>query len=442
MLDISIVSGLPRLLLFLLGPAALAALLSRRRPGWWTRRIPLAALIGAGTSLLVVLVVQVLWRPFPDPLPVPAVVYTGLTATALVLAVRRHQRWRRRALALLAVGAVAVSGAAQVNQQFQAYPTPRAVLGLPLPGQVPFSAVPTDRRPTVVPPAGTALSRVWRAPDGQRRNGAVTTVTIPGERSGFRARPAWLYLPPSYFSTPRPLLPVLVLIPGQPGTPRDWFDGGQLDRLLDRYAAAHRGLAPVVVVPDPLGSQLANPLCVDSAAGNAFSYLGHDVPAWIDRTLQVDRDRRHWAVGGVSAGATCALQLAVGRPQTFPTVLVLSGQREPTLGSRARTVRERFAGSAEAFRAANPLDILRRRRFPDSAALVAVGAQDARYRPQAAELADALAAAGVEVRRASAPGGHSWVVWRAVLTDELPWLGNRLGLTADGGSGPGRAAAR
>lgn len=210
----------------------------------------------------------------------------------------------------------------------------------------PSADVPRRPRPAVTAPPGQPLAAVWRAPAGQRAAGVVTTTAIPGARSGFRARPAWIYLPPAYQSTPRPLLPVVVLVAGQPGTPRDWFDGGQLNQILDRYAAAHDGLAPVVVVPDALGSQLANPLCVDSPAGNAFTYLAQDVPEWIDRTLQADPDRTHWAVGGVSAGATCALQLAVGAPITFPTALVLSGQRTPTLGSRARTVREHFGGGS------------------------------------------------------------------------------------------------
>lgn len=432
MLDLSIVSGPVRLLLLMLGPVALLALLARRQPGWWTRRIPVAVAAGAVAAGLLVLVVQVLWRPFPDPLPRPAVLFTGLTVAALVLAVRRGAGRLRATLALLAVAAVGVSGAAQVNQQFQAYPTLRGVLGLPLTAQVPFADLPRRPRPVVTAPPGQPLAAVWRAPAGQRATGVVTTTAIPGARSGFRARPAWIYLPPAYQSTPRPLLPVVVLVAGQPGTPRDWFDGGQLNQILDRYAEAHDGLAPVVVVPDALGSQLANPLCADSPAGNAFTYLAQDVPDWIDRTLQVDPDRARWAVGGVSAGATCALQLAVGAPDTFPTALVLSAQRAPTLGSRARTVRERFGGSDAAFRAANPLDVLARQRFPGSAAVVAVGAQDTLYGPQAGELAAGMRAAGMTVRRATAPGGHSWVVWRAVLAGELPWLGTRLGLTGAG----------
>lgn len=428
MLDASIVSGPVRWLLLLVGPAALVTLLARRLPGWWTRRVPLALGSGLVAAGLLVLVVQVLWRPFPDPVPFPAVLFTGLTTTAIVLAAGSGRGPGRIAGAMVCVVLVAVSGAAQVNQQFQAYPTLRGVLGLPLTSMRPFHELAGRRTSVVTAPPGLPLGEVWHPPAGLPTRGTVTMVNIPGPRSAFRARPAWIYLPPAYQSSTRPLLPVLVLLAGQPGTPRDWFDGGQLNLLLDQYAAAHRGLAPVVVVPDPLGSRLANPLCVDSSAGHAFTYLSQDVPAWIEQNLQVDPAHARWAIGGVSAGATCALQLALQVPQTFPTSLILSAQVEPTLGDRTRTINERFSGSAVAFRAANPLDILKARSFPHSVVLVAVGAQDSRYRPQAQRLTSGLEAAGASVRRATAPGGHSWVVWRAVLSAELPWLTHRLNL--------------
>jgi hypothetical protein len=82
----------------------------------------------------------------------------------------------------------------------------------------------------------------------------------------------------------------------------------------------------VVVVADPLGSQLAQTLCLDSPGGRAFTYLGVDVPAWIRSTLQDDPDAAHWTIGCLSAGGTCALQVAVNAPWVYPTFQDLSGQ--------------------------------------------------------------------------------------------------------------------
>ena len=199
---------------------------------------------------------------------------------------------------------------------------------------------------TVDRPPGRALSTVWRPPAGMPSIGAVSEVVIPTDLVPL-PRPVSVVVPtPAYLATPRARLPVLVLISGQPGTPRDWLEGGRLVPMMNSFAAAHAGLAPVVVMPDALGASLANPLCLDSRLGRAATYLAVDVPAWVRTHLQVDPDPRVWAVGGLSAGGTCALQLATTLPQVYPTFVDISGQAEPTLGDRARTVAAAFGDPA------------------------------------------------------------------------------------------------
>lgn len=261
-------------------------------------------------------------------------------------------------------------------------------------------------------------------------HGALTEVNIPAPKSGFTARPAWVYLPPAYLTARRPLLPVLMMVSGEPGSPRDWLDGGLLAQQMDQWAAAHSGLAPVVVMPDSLGGLTDNPLCMDSRLGRVDTYLTRDVPAWIFSSLQVDTNTAHWAVGGLSAGGTCALQLAVAHPALFPTFVDESGQREPTLGGHARTVAATFGGDEAAFDAVDPLHELARNRYPDSAGVVVVGKQDAEYRPQAREVAAAARAAGMSIKYAELPGTHNWPFWRGAFWRELPWLAARMGLVA------------
>jgi enterochelin esterase-like enzyme len=248
--------------------------------------------------------------------------------------------------------------------------------------------------------------------------------------SRFPARDARIYLPPAYFTDPRPVLPVLVLLAGQPGTTEDWLVGGRLTRIMDAYAADHRGLAPVVVLADGTGRRLANPLCADSRLGNAATYLAVDVPNWVRTHLQVNPDPRGWAVGGLSYGGTCALQLATTRPEVYPTFLDLSGQAEPTLGDRTTTIRKAFDGDADAFARNNPADLLARHRYPDSAGAFVVGLGDTESRAAIERLADAARAAGMDVHLTELPGGHTFAVWSAGLEKELPWLGHRLGLDA------------
>ena len=106
-------------------------------------------------------------------------------------------------------------------------------------------------------------------------------MRIPGLNSRFKARTGYLYLPPAYLVSPRPLLPVVVLLAGQPGSPGHWVSWMHLAEVLDGYAKEHLGLAPVALVVDDLGSFWSNPMCVDSPLGNSESYLARDVPAWI-----------------------------------------------------------------------------------------------------------------------------------------------------------------
>lgn len=440
MLDVSLVRGPVPVVVLVTGLAALGALAARRGRRWWTRDVPLAVMSGALAAALVALVVDVLWHPFPDPLPRTALLWTGLAVTASVLAVQRLRpafRPRRvavRVLPLLAVAVVLLTGLSQVNQLYYADPTLRTALGLAPPQQVPFSQIAPPAAQVVTAAPGRPLTDAWATPPGMPAGGTVSEVPIPGTVSGFAARPAWVYVPPAYRSTPRARLPVLVLVAGQPGAPRDWLDGGRLAQTMDAFAAAHAGLAPVVVVPDPLGSQLGQTLCVDSPRGHAFTYLTVDVPAWIRSTLQVDGDPAHWAVGGLSAGGTCALQLAVNAPSVYPTVLDMSGQAAPTVGSRQQTVADFFGGDDAAFRQVNALDVLASGRLPAGAltAAVVAGRDDARYGPEARQVRDALAAAGMDVRYLELPGGHSWQVWAEGLRRLLPFVAARGGLVAGG----------
>ncbi|WP_111767535.1 alpha/beta hydrolase [Nakamurella deserti] len=430
-MGLSIISGWFPVLFLVLGILALVALLVDRGRSWWLRRVPIAVLAAAAVTAVAVWFTDGVWHPFADDLPPTAVVWIGLTLVALALAVVRRGRAWVRVLAFVGVLVVGLAGAVQVNRSFGDYPTLAALLGEPLADQVDASDVLGTGTSAVSQSGDAPLTSVWTAPSGLADKGRVTTSPIPGTVSGFQAQDAWIYLPPAYAATPRPLLPVLILLAGQPGTPRNWFDGPNLAGTMDAYAAAHQGIAPVVVVADWLGEDAnANPLCVDSAAGgNDFTYLSKDVPDWIRANLQVDPRPDRWAVGGLSAGATCALQLATNAPDEFPTFLFFSGQLEPTLSDRADTVNTLFNGDEDAFRKINPADIMKTRTFPNTAGMFAAGASDTEYGPSTKTMSEAAKAAGMQVQYQTVPGAHDFITWGECLAASMDWLGTRLDIT-------------
>ena len=290
---------------------------------WLAVWVPLIVVAAAGIIALVTWLINNVWRPFPDLLPFPVVLWSWVALAGLLLAFARQlllRTWPRRAAAVAAGVLVLAAAANQVNGYFQADPSLRAALGPWLDQKPVFTG--TVHAKQVVAGRGRALEGIWDPPRGMPTAGAVYQADIPGITSGFEARPGYIYLPPAYLATPRPQLPVLVLLAGQPGDPRAWVDSGQIQAMMDGFAKRHDGLAPVVVMPDDLGSYFANPLCLNSRLGDAQTYLTVDVPNWITSHLQVRPPGQGWAIGGFSEGGTCAIQLSTQAPQA---VSVLRG---------------------------------------------------------------------------------------------------------------------
>ncbi|ARZ72059.1 hypothetical protein SMD11_6483 [Streptomyces albireticuli] len=429
-LDWSLVSGWIPVALLVVGLCALAALLLSRRRTWWTRWAPLAVLLAAVLTWLLRTAVDDWWQPFPDPLPTDVVIWAGIAVLGVCLAVFRIPLLRPRywAGAVLAAVLTVLLGASEINKHFDQYPTARTALNSWLTKTTSLADATGRTEPVLPVPPGKVTADVWRPPHDLPENGTLSKSDIPGTRSGFDARGAFVYLPPAYRATPRPLLPVIVLMAGQPGSPDDWINSGRLLDMMNAFAAGHRGLAPVVVVVDPLGSQFANTLCMDSRLGNVQTYLATDVPDWIRTHLQVATARTSWAISGISFGGTCSIQLGVNAPQVYGVVNDISGQEAPTLGSRQKTVDKAFGGDTAAFEKANPLDVLARQRFPDTKAAFVAGSDDGTYRPQQRKVYDAAVKAGMRAEWVLLPGGHSWQVWRPGLERQLPWISRQTGL--------------
>jgi S-formylglutathione hydrolase FrmB len=426
--QLSLISGWLPVVILVLGVLALGWLLLRRDRRQ-LRTVSVVLVLAAVLTLLLRYVVEDVWRPFPDALPISIYTSIGVGLLGLLLAgprLRHGRTWRGRGLTVLAVVVVVLAATSQVNHFFRAYPTVSAALGTAQNGEVALDSVPGPQPDAVT---GTPLSAVWTAPADMPSAGVVTQASIPATASGFTARPARIYLPPAYLASPRPVLPVLVLLAGQPGAPDDWLTFGGIKPMMDGYAAAHDGVAPVVVMADATGTELANPLCLDSELGQVETYLAVDVPAWVKATLQVRQDATGWAIAGSSYGGTCSLQMALNHPDVYPTFVDISGQATPTLGDAQRTLEAAFGGDAARFAAVNPLDLMRNNRYPQLAGTFTVGANDGVYRPQQKAVAAAAQAAGMAVTYTEVPGGHDWGAWRAGLESSLGLLGTRLGIT-------------
>ncbi len=419
-MNISIVSGWLPLLLGGLAVVALVAAVD-----WWSASgrhrtvrgvLVAAAVVGAAT------VVLALVSLVPSTFPWSATVW-GFT---FVLAVwvtfvdgHRSGRGRRRLAGVVAVVLTLAVTLDAVDQQSDAFPTVGRLVTADPENVVDIPQLQDIRH---------QVALTGKLPD----QGVVITVTIPPTVSHFSTRPAVVYLPPAWFAKVTPSLPTLILLPGEPGSASDWSNDGDADNTADAFAAAHHGVAPIIVMPDPNGVLTVDSECVNSKFGNAESYLVDDVPAFARRNFSAARGPSSLAIGGLSAGGTCSIMLALRHPTVYPTFATFSGFASPQYQetSQAETIDTLFDGSEEDFAAHDPAELLRGGHFDGLAGWFEVGKDDVEPLEAAHSLQPAALRAGIATCILVRPGDHDFALWSQALVDAFPWLAWRLGLTA------------
>jgi S-formylglutathione hydrolase FrmB len=335
-------------------------------------------------------------------------------------------RWRRAvSLAAVVLSAVVVLGT--INQRTDTFPTLGRLVRL-------------DPQNVVVTPQLKQIRDQVAATGRLPAQGVVIGVTIPPTVSHFSTREAYVYLPPAWFAKVTPSLPTLILLPGEPGSASDWSGDGDADNTADAFAVRHHGLAPIIVMPDPDGYQTVDTECVNSKFGNAETYLVDDVPAFVRREFGASTRPGSLAVGGLSAGGTCSVMLALRHPQIFPTFASFSGFASPQYqeATLANTIDTLFGGSVAEYAAHDPEQLLQHGTFPGLAGWFEVGDQDAEPLEAAHNLQPAALHAGIATCLLARPGGHDFDLWSQALQDSFPWLSWRLGLTPEPAKEPAK----
>jgi enterochelin esterase-like enzyme len=360
-----------------------------------------------------------------------AAVAVGL---ASLLLRERRRAGTRRVLATAVVVTALLAGTLGVNADFGQYTTIGSLTDASV--APPLSTVLLSQQRAGAPgrerAAAAGARSLWKdaIAVGMPSHGVVGSVTIPATVSHFAARAAYVYLPPAAL-VPHPVaLPVLIMMSGQPGSPSNVIESGQIPAILDAFAAAHNGLAPIVVVPDQLGAPTLNPMCVNGALGASATYLTVDVPNWIRSHLTVETSPDAWAIGGFSQGGTCSIQLGAAHPELFSAIVDVSGQLAPKNGGKVQTIALGFGGSAAAYQAGLPESILAANApYHRMVAVFGVGQLDSRYGPVAKQMTAAATSAGIQATLAVSPGtGHDWHTVQWVLQNALDPVYARLGL--------------
>ncbi|MDX3313790.1 alpha/beta hydrolase-fold protein [Streptomyces sp. ME08-AFT2] len=288
-----------------------------------------------------------------------------------------------------------------------------------------------DRLPKVRQQFEPATGPGLRASDG------VRVTQLEGQVSGVNAE-VYVWLPPQYDDPAyaHRSFPVVELLPGYPGSPKSWY--GSL-RVQERLAPLMRSgeVAPFILVA-PRTTLLPG---VDTGCANvphvvnADSWLSIDVPKMVRDNFRAQPAPTGWAVAGYSAGAHCAVKLAVAHPDRFRAAVSLSGYSDP-IGQRYSLA----AKSPSLRRANNPYLLLRQAVVPPAVALYLSGQPHDGYEEALALRKAAKAPTTVHVVYfPKSAGGHTMALWRPQVVPAFRWLTLQMEQSPDGG---GRATGR
>lgn len=433
-MDLAIIKPPFLITVYVIAAILLLAIAIRKGRSWYLRA-------GIGLAVGAIVGALVLWW-FVDVQNVFGVELTPVVRTWVIFAFatsslglvtlwpstrRVRTPWWRRILAVVAIVSFVLACTATINVDFGAYRTVKEALGISSIKKLNTSALHSkpSSQPAVDP---MKLWATWQAPAGLPTKGKVGSVTIPATSDHYRPRAAVVYLPPAALVKNAPKLPVVVGLSGQPGAPSDLITAGQMAAVYDSYAAAHHGLAPILVIPDQLGAPEKNPMCVNSPLGNVEDYLTKDVPAWIKQNLNVRTDADAWTIMGFSEGGTCSIQLGAGHPEIFHNILDISGERFPTMG--ATTVHVAFHDNLAAYEAIKPVNVMKRKKpYPDTLAFFVAGQNDAKYTANEQFMSVQAKEAGMNATLLISPGtAHDFHTVQWGVTQSLPVFAKRFGL--------------
>ncbi|OMC29512.1 hypothetical protein A5740_18840 [Mycobacterium sp. GA-1841] len=398
--------------------------------GWRTRRwaliwLPLAAAVGG------VLVAGTNWYIQSEglagnPAPRSLWVWIGLTGAAVVILVAgwRGSRWWRRGTAVMAVPLTVLCVALAVNLWVGYFPWVQTAWNQLTAGPLPDQ---TDQV-TV-----TAMQRQGRVP----AKGTVVPVEIPSTASGFRHRGEYVYLPPAWFAAnPPPRLPTVMMIGGEFNTPADWMRAGNVIKVMDDFAAAHRGYAPVLAFVDPGGTFNNDTECVNGKRGNSADHLTKDVVPYMNSHYGVNPAAANWGIVGWSMGGTCAVDLAVMHPELFSAFVDIAGDVGPNSGTKAQTIDRLFGGNAAAWDAFDPSTVINRHgQYAQTAGWFDVNDASSGGKPggqvnDQAKAANTLCGLGsrhgISCAVVTQRGTHDWPFASHAFSMALPWLAGAI----------------
>jgi len=235
-----------------------------------------------------------------------------------------------------------------------------------------------------------------------------------------------IYLPAAYVNdvTKTQRFPVIYLLHGSPGYPKDFTSNGHWQIYLEQTAAANGFVAPILVAPDGNYTQAAfgdsEWLNSDDGQNKFEDFVVDQVVPWIDQHYRTIASAQGRVIGGVSEGGYGAVNIALHNPTVFSNVLALSGYYNNDGSGWAR----KMMGHNKEFLAYNsPLLFINSPEAQQKFAaewqqqhyFIGSGLDENRYTTESAEMVDELHDHGISADICQVDGKHSWALWNTLF---------------------------
>ncbi|MFE5582266.1 alpha/beta hydrolase [Kitasatospora sp. NPDC056531] len=268
---------------------------------------------------------------------------------------------------------------------------------------------------------GTAAPKVpqtFHAPDSDAVPRNVKQADLKGRLSGVDGE-VLVWTPPQYDDPAYKdkTFPVVELLVGFPGSSSAWFgDAMEATKQLEPLMKSGQVTPFILVVPRVTLLGNTDTGCADVPGKvNADTWLSRDVPQMIVDNFRADTTPDRWALSGYSAGAHCALRLALSHPNRYRAAISMSGYNDPAGEPASLTAKD-----PKLRETSNPLYILTHAPTPPNVALYVTG-----KRGDGLEDATALQQAAkspTTVTPFETTGAHLTSTWKPLVVPTFKWL--------------------
>jgi enterochelin esterase family protein len=229
-----------------------------------------------------------------------------------------------------------------------------------------------------------------------------------------RDRRITIYTPPGYESSTENY-PVLYLLHGAGGDEEAWMALGRTAQILDNLIAQGKAKPMIVVMPNGNVSQDAAPgegsdgfytpqFMAPQTMNGMYEASFMDIINFVESNYQVEADKAHRAIAGLSMGGFHAFHISRYYPNTFDYVGLFSAAFVPSKDDTGRV----YSNIDETLR--NQMDNGYKLYW------IGIGKTDFLYKANM-EFKQKLDDLGMQYSYMETEGGHIWRNWRVYLTE-------------------------